>query len=100
MITFATLIGISIENWRNWTWHYLAHLVAEFFFCLAPTFRIIPFFSVGVIPPFLVKGEEKCDLSLKHKEIFCGLDEVMNHQASCFRLSVEHERILAELSPS
>lgn len=47
MITFATLIGISIENWRNWTWHYLAHLVAEFFFCLAPTFRIIPFFSVG-----------------------------------------------------
>lgn len=32
MITFATLIGISIENWRNWTWHYLAHLVAEFFF--------------------------------------------------------------------
>lgn len=70
------------------------------FFLSCSDFPDYPFFFCRSHTTFLVKGEEKCDLSLKHKEIFCGLDEVMNHQASCFRLSVEHERILAELSPS
>lgn len=59
MITFATLIGISIENWRNWTWHYLAHLVAEFFFLSCSDFPDYPFFFCRSHTTFFSKGGGK-----------------------------------------